>query len=1745
MALPDLHANTFSVNNSTVTVGGRVTFNYDVSDIGSGSAAASFTGIYLSTDSTITTSDTLVVVRSTPSLGSGLSTSDTNVPFDLSNLVNPLAPGTYWLGAIADYANQISESNESNNASNAVQFTVTAAAVPDLQISTWNPSSTSGTAGGSLTVNYTVLNNGNGSAGASTAGIYLSSDSTITTGDQLLASKSTSSLVSNSSVSDSQTAILPTTPGTYYLGVITDINNAVVEGNENNNASNAVQITVNPSTVTPPDLHANSLTLSSSSITAGNSITVSYLVSNIGNGSAGSSTTGIYLSSDSTITTGDTLLATRSTSSISSGSNASDSFSLPLSTTGSYYIGAVADYNNQIAESSETNNASNAVQITVTAPATEPDLVATLNSISSSSLTAGGSVTVNYTIKNQGQAAAPDSFALVYISPDSNFGDSNDIALNPASLPSTGTLGTGQSVALSQTVTLPAAVGAGTWYVAVMADAVNNRVDESNESNNWSGYQQISVTAPPANVTVATSVAATTEGSGNPIIFDVNLDRTESQNVTVNFQLGGTANSSDYVLKSGTQVITNSIIVPEGSSFAAISIYANTDNIQEGDESVSVQLTGVSAGAQLGGTLTASGTIHDASSGPNVAPVITGPSTVSFTTNQTIAASNLYTNIVDSDGSVATVRFWDSTPGAGYFALDGAKIATDYVDVSPANVGRVTYVTGPNAGSNDIVIDAFDNLGAQSSDDLVHINVNAPGANQAPIVTGPSTLSFATNQTIPGSQLYTGASDPDGSVATVQFWDATPGAGHFTLNGNPMSGSHIDVTPSQIGQVAYVTGPTAGTNDITIDAIDNQGLASNDLSVHLVIGGGGNQAPQITGPSSLTFATDQTISGSQLYTNAIDPDGSVTTLRFWDSTPGTAGYLTLDGSKISGSYVDVAPSQIGDLAYVTGPNAGTNTIAIDAIDNAGASSADLNVVINVTSNGTPETHQYVPIEVSDTTAGSTPATIDSSTKAELDATDNLALSAFWESLGALGDLSKNDFDYQGIYNFLRGLPSQDLPDVLNEEGSQALATAGQLGEIAENVSALKDVWDAVQTGINGYNQGGPADALYQGSEKLLLAAGSELPGSFISDSLIGLGLAGGVTIAGVTVGALPLIAAGVVIGVGADIAVNYAEETWIEPWLDHNGLNDPIGAIDYVGSLFNNPSSQLSPQAPSLSSFDTVQTAPGSGASSTASPAWSYNVDTGEFSILDNSILPTLETTAALLGIDTSSLGLGSSTPSSPSLNLTGDPFGVSQNDLLVGGAGPDQLDGKDGNDVLAGLAGNDVLIGGPGDDSLLGGSGADILTGGPGADTFVFDQTALADAHASPAVLDTITDDDQGNSGSYSSAEGDQIDLSALLSAAYNHGSGEAVGSLVRVVESGTGANLQIDPDGTTNGSNWVTIARLDGIHAGEAVNVILDATLPAGTTIATTGTSASDFNADGMSDILWEKTDGTVAVWEMSGAQLMSGALVGTGQNTSGWNILGTGDFNDDGTSDVLWRNNDGRVAVWEMGGGQLTSGVLVGTGQNTSGWHIEGAGDFNGDGTSDILWRNDDGRVAVWEMGGGQLQTGVLVGTGQNTSGWHIKGTGDFDGDGTTDILWQNDDGRVAVWEMSGGQLKAGVLVGTGQNTSGWHIEGTGDFNGDGTSDILWQNDDGRVAVWEMSAGQLKAGVLVGTGQNTSGWHVQATGDFDGDGTSDILWRNDDGRVATWTIHDAQLTAGALVGTGQNTAGWTIFNQHYDLT
>lgn len=128
------------------------------------------------------------------------------------------------------------------------------------------------------------------------------------------------------------------------------------------------------------------------------------------------------------------------------------------------------------------------------------------------------------------------------------------------------------------------------------------------------------------------------------------------------------------------------------------------------------------------------------------------------------------------------------------------------------------------------------------------------------------------------------------------------------------------------------------------------------------------------------------------------------------------------------------------------------------------------------------------------------------------------------------------------------------------------------------------------------------------------------------------------------------------------------------------------------------------------------------------------------------------------------------------------------------------------------------VIRGTAGNDTLDAGHGGSILFGGAGADHFVF--ASVAASASAPPPLTHVAD--------YHFAEGDVFDFSALT--APFHGSGMYDNFVVRAVEdaSGTFATLQVNTMnpgwGTKFGPTWVSVAQIDGAHAGDPVSVMID---------------------------------------------------------------------------------------------------------------------------------------------------------------------------------------------------------------------------------------------------------------------------------------------------------------------------------
>jgi len=129
---------------------------------------------------------------------------------------------------------------------------------------------------------------------------------------------------------------------------------------------------------------------------------------------------------------------------------------------------------------------------------------------------------------------------------------------------------------------------------------------------------------------------------------------------------------------------------------------------------------------------------------------------------------------------------------------------------------------------------------------------------------------------------------------------------------------------------------------------------------------------------------------------------------------------------------------------------------------------------------------------------------------------------------------------------------------------------------------------------------------------------------------------------------------------------------------------------------------------------------------------------------------------------------------------------------------------------VLVG-GGDDILTGSSGSDLLVRGDGNDKLTGGTGADTFAFRETGSAN-------IDHIVD--------YNAAEGDKIDLQALLDTNFN--SGGNISDFVKLTQDGNNITVAVDTDGAAGGAGgatWENVCILDNYGTpGNDLTMLID---------------------------------------------------------------------------------------------------------------------------------------------------------------------------------------------------------------------------------------------------------------------------------------------------------------------------------
>ncbi|MEM9645239.1 MAG: CARDB domain-containing protein, partial [Planctomycetota bacterium] len=333
--------------------------------------------------------------------------------------------GDGYLFVVSDARSQVYEFVfEGNNASLGNPINVTAA---DLQVeatlSTFNS-----VFGETIPIDFTVTNTGDAPVTALTRNrIYLSSDATLSAGDDLLATIDAPQTTLGVGESYSQNDLLVQLPlranlsvGDYHIIVVTDALSAQPESDESNNVAVTTEsITLDFPAL--PDLQVENVVVDPADATAGGDVTVTWQTANNGNvdveNSFRENIVVVNLSNGKTLlsTTLDVELPAGQPITAGGSANRSYTFTLPngLDGAGNLAVTVSTDSDNVIVESfggnvPEGNNSTTANFTSQLPP--YPDLVVENLSFDPTAVQTGETVETTWTIRNDGTSTSVGSF---------------------------------------------------------------------------------------------------------------------------------------------------------------------------------------------------------------------------------------------------------------------------------------------------------------------------------------------------------------------------------------------------------------------------------------------------------------------------------------------------------------------------------------------------------------------------------------------------------------------------------------------------------------------------------------------------------------------------------------------------------------------------------------------------------------------------------------------------------------------------------------------------------------------------------------------------------------------------------------------------------------------------------------------------------------------------------------------------------------------------------------------------------------------------------------------------------------------------------------------------------------------------------------------------------------------------------------------------------------------------------------
>jgi subtilase family serine protease len=361
---------------------------------------------------------------------------------------------------------------------------------------------------------WELLNVGAAYNGTLQARVYLSDQPAFTGSGFFTSFNINDNFINGPVISGEQTITIPDyITGDHYLTVVINPANQIDEGSffDEENRKTA------PIHILTPNLVADSIVPASSTVVAGENLEVSWYLHNSGPGSLVNRTVTDYINLPGVSTASPSTLTLAPGQSTTRNGN----FTIPLMTSpGNYTLQLQTNGNLGVYEAGQTqdNTVQSVSTVTVVAPE-RPDLIGDFIQPDEDNYFIGDDLEITYSVSNIGEVATAGNWkAGVYMSTSPIFNPFSNLAFGPRNIAQA--IAVGGAFSESFTVSIPAYVNPGTYYLHLVAD-VTDAVFELSEENNTITSIPFTIQAlPPASIvdlSLTNVVASDNITAGTPV----------------------------------------------------------------------------------------------------------------------------------------------------------------------------------------------------------------------------------------------------------------------------------------------------------------------------------------------------------------------------------------------------------------------------------------------------------------------------------------------------------------------------------------------------------------------------------------------------------------------------------------------------------------------------------------------------------------------------------------------------------------------------------------------------------------------------------------------------------------------------------------------------------------------------------------------------------------------------------------------------------------------------------------------------------------------------------------------------------------------------------------------------------------------------------------------------------------------------------------------------------------------------